>query len=259
AVLVTLVLAEHGLEALEEVLVRSAPGVVDAHRVVRGDRAVEEAPRLATGVLGAEPGKGRAHPPLLDDLVLQRDEIGARRNRSEHWPVILPAMPPAHETLPRGRSPFAAAFLSLLFPGLGHAYLGAFRRGLGYATPPLLIGALIAGFAVRMTTFDLAGLAVQSWFLIFVFVANLVALVYRANAIFDSWSIARRLNSPTSTPRSASVRQAGLASVARLAAVLVVMSGVHVAVARYDMILSGTVSCIFGSDAKDCGPTASQN
>jgi hypothetical protein len=36
-------------------------------------------------------------------------------------------MPPAHESLPRGRSPFAAAFLSLLFPGLGHAYLGAYR------------------------------------------------------------------------------------------------------------------------------------
>src|SRR5215207_6345777 len=81
------------------------------------------------------------------------------------WPVILPAMPPAHETLPRGRSPFAAAFLSLLFPGLGHAYLGAYRRGLGFTAPPLLAAALVAGFGVRMTQFDLAGLAVQSWFL----------------------------------------------------------------------------------------------
>ena len=102
-------------------------------------------------------------------------------------------MQPAHETLPRGRSPFAAAFLSLVFPGLGHVYLGAYRRGLGFAAPPLLAAALVAGFAVRMTAFDLAGLAVQSWFQIAVFVGNLVALVYRAAAIVDAWSIARML------------------------------------------------------------------
>ena len=103
-------------------------------------------------------------------------------------------MQPGHETLPRGRSPFVAAFLSLVFPGLGHAYLGAYRRGLGFAAAPLLLAALIAGFAVRMTLFDLGGLAVQSWFQIAVFVGNLVALVYRAYAIVDSWSIARALS-----------------------------------------------------------------
>ena len=39
AVLPALVLAEHRVEAAEDVLVRAAPGVVDAHRVVGGDRA----------------------------------------------------------------------------------------------------------------------------------------------------------------------------------------------------------------------------
>src|SRR5947209_5438845 len=91
--------------------------------------------------------------------------VGTGRNMGR---VILPAMQPAHETLPRGRSPFAAAFLSLVFPGLGHVYLGAYRRALGFAAPPFLIAALIAGFAVRMSAFDLAGLAVQSWFQILV-------------------------------------------------------------------------------------------
>jgi LCP family protein required for cell wall assembly len=165
-------------------------------------------------------------------------------------------MPPAHETLPRGRSPFAAAFLSLLFPGLGHAYLGAYRRGLGFAAPPLLAGALIAGFAVRMTEFDLAGLAIQSWFLIFVFVANIVALVYRAVAIVDAWSIARMVGgrSGIAVP---SARQAGLLSVASLGAVLLVMSAIHVAVARYDVLLATTADCIFDPEQANCSPEAS--
>jgi hypothetical protein len=54
-------------------------------------------------------------------------------------------MVPVHEVQRRGRSGFVAAFLSLLFPGLGHAYLGAYRRGLEFAAPPILLGALIAG------------------------------------------------------------------------------------------------------------------
>ncbi len=166
-------------------------------------------------------------------------------------------MQPAHETRLRGRSPFAAAFLSLIFPGLGHAYLGAYRRGLGFAAPPLLLAALVAGFAVRMTAFELAGLAIQGWFQILVFVANLVALVYRAAAIFDAWSIARALNGGTALPTSQAARTAGIISTAGLAAVLLIMSGVHVAVARYDLLLSGTATCIFDPEAKGCDATAS--
>jgi LCP family protein required for cell wall assembly len=168
-------------------------------------------------------------------------------------------MPPAHEMLPRGRSPFAAAFLSLLFPGLGHAYLGAYRRGLGFAAPPLLAGALVAGFAVRMDAVQLAGLAIQSWFLIFVFVANIVALVYRAVAIVDAWSIARMLDGRTAVAGvpgggASAARQAGLLSVASLAAVLLVMTGIHVAVARYDVLLATTADCIFDPDQAKCAP-----
>jgi LCP family protein required for cell wall assembly len=163
-------------------------------------------------------------------------------------------MQPAHVTLPRGRSPFAAAFLSLVFPGLGHAYLGAYRRGLGFAAPPLLLGALIAGFAVRMTVFDLGGLAVQSWFQTAVFVGNLVALVYRAYAILDAWSIARAISGRPVRLTTAAMRQAGAVSIAGLAAVLLVMGGVHVAVARYDLLLTGTSNCIFNPDASGCAP-----
>ena len=157
-----------------------------------------------------------------------------------------------HETLPRGRSPFAAAFLSLLFPGLGHVYLGAYRRGLGFAAPPLLLAALAAGFAVRMTVFDLGGLAAQPWFQVAVFIGNLVLLAYRGYAIVDAWSIARALSGLPARSTRAALRQAGTVSVAGLAAVLLVMSGVHVAVARYDLLLQRTTHCIFDPDATDC-------
>lgn len=186
-----------------------------------------------------------------------------------------------HETRPRLRSGFVAAFLSLLFPGLGHAYLGAYRRGLGWAAPPFLLLALVAGFAVRLNMFDLAGLAVQSWFLSGVFLLNLVLLAYRAAAIVDAWWISRRMGSAwrpgasanpalTGGPRQPGGGRSGarlsgsglpfpaVLSVAGLAAVLLVMSVAHVAVARYDLVLAGTVNCIFSPGSGDCGPAASE-
>lgn len=165
-------------------------------------------------------------------------------------------MQAGHETLVRGRSPFAAAFLSLLFPGLGHAYLGALRRGLGIAAPLVLTAALLAGFAVRMDTFDLAGLAVQREFLVGLFIANLVLLVYRAWAIVDAWTIARAMGGPGVS--RAAARQAGIVSIAGLAAVLLVMSGAHVALARYNLLAAGTAACIFDPEADDCSPTATK-
>jgi LCP family protein required for cell wall assembly len=163
-----------------------------------------------------------------------------------------------HDTLPRGRSPFAAAFLSLLFPGLGHAYLGAYRRGLGFAAPVVLLAALAAGFAVRMSVFDLAGLAAQPWFQIATFVGNLGLLAYRGYAIVDAWTIGRALSGKPAGSTSAAARQAGLLSVAGLGAVLLVMSGVHVAVARYDILLQTTTNCIFNPDADNCTAAESE-
>lgn len=166
-------------------------------------------------------------------------------------------MVPAHELSSRGRSGFVAAFLSLLFPGLGHAYLGAYRRGLGFAAPPLLIGALVAGIIVRMSTVDLVGMAVQGWFLTTLFVANLVALAYRAAAIIDAWAIARAIGSERSrAPRSWLLSTGGL-SLGGLVAVLLVMSLAHVAVAHYDLLLAGTEDCVFNAGAAGCGPAGS--
>jgi LCP family protein required for cell wall assembly len=161
-----------------------------------------------------------------------------------------------HEMTPRRRSGFVAAFLSLLFPGLGHAYLGAYRRGLGWAAPPFLLAALVAGFAVRLNVFDLAGLAVQTWFLSGIFIVNLVTLAYRAAAIVDAWAIARRLEPRPSGRRGSGVGAMSIVSLAGLAGVLLVMSIAHVAVARYDLLLSGTFECVFG-DSTGCTPDQS--
>ena len=78
-VLVALVLAEHRVEALVQVLVRATPGVVDAHRVVGGDRPVEEAPARAAGVLRAQARERPSLPPCASDLVLLGDEDRASR------------------------------------------------------------------------------------------------------------------------------------------------------------------------------------
>ena len=174
-------------------------------------------------------------------------------------PGILPAMLPAHESTPRGRSGFVAAFLSLLFPGLGHLYLGAYRRGLGFAAPPILLGALALGFIVRMDPVSLAGVAVQTWFLIGLFVVNLIAFAYRAAAIVDAWSIAQAVGRGLPSGSPSQVRTNGALSIAGLVAVILVMSGAHLAVARFDLIVAGTAACVFDPGATNCngGPGSS--
>src|SRR4026207_99681 len=81
---VPLVLAEQRVEALEQVLVRATPGVMDAHRVVGGDRPVEEAPARPTGVLRPQPGERPTLTPRLEQLVFLGDQIGLRGDGSEH-------------------------------------------------------------------------------------------------------------------------------------------------------------------------------
>jgi len=179
--------------------------------------------------------------------------------------LSYPAMQAGHVSPARAgrhrRSAFTAAFLSLVFPGLGQAYLGAYRRALGWAAPPLLLGSLAAGFAVQMGLSELAGIAFQAWFPPGVFAANLVLLAYRGASIFDAWLIARAIDAaPT---RGASVgsltlaRTAGIVSIAGLAAVVLVMSVAHVAVARYDLLLATTADCIFNPEA-DCDGTETE-
>jgi hypothetical protein len=95
---------------------------------------------------------------------------------------------------PRTRSAFAAAFLSLLFPGLGHAYSGAWSRALGFAAVPLLAMALVGGILLRVDRFELLGFVIQPEVLYALFGVNVLLLIYRVIAAVDAWQVARFLN-----------------------------------------------------------------
>ncbi len=172
-------------------------------------------------------------------------------------------MPEPQDARPRGRSPFAAAFLSLIVPGLGHLYAGAPGRALGFAAAPVLLVALIAGVVLRLDRLELVGLVFSPFLLSSVFALNVLALLYRLVAIIDAFRVAEYLNAVGSAgdgrygpPRS---RRHPL-SLAGLLAVILVMTGSHVVVARYDMLALDLLDsgCIFIGDqrASECGVDA---
>ena len=156
---------------------------------------------------------------------------------------------------PRPKSAFAAAFLSLLFPGLGHAYAGAWTRALGFAAAPILAVALGAGLFLRLDTSDLIGLVVNPFVLTSVFVLNLLLLAYRIIAIVDAYRVTEYVNAHGyGSGRGAGRRRRDPVSIAGLLAVVLIMSGTHVAVARFDLLALDILQsgCIFiGNSAVD--------
>lgn len=154
------------------------------------------------------------------------------------------------ESRPRARSPFVAAVLSLFFPGLGHAYAGAYQRALGFAAPPILVGALAAGILLRMNATDLISFVLTPWVIPGVFVLNLLILVYRLVAIIDAYRVTAFLNAFAVSGGGRLGRPRLVfnpVSVAGLLAVILVMSGGHVVVARYDLLANSVLTdpCIF--------------
>src|SRR5262249_27075877 len=116
AVLVAQLVAGHGVVALVNVLVGAAPGVVDAHRVVGGDPAVEEGPLRLAAVLLAEALEGLGALPEGEDGALQGREVYLRvyllerhvRNLAGRWQsgylIIGPPWPA--DVRRRGRDPW---------------------------------------------------------------------------------------------------------------------------------------------------------
>ncbi len=156
---------------------------------------------------------------------------------------------------PRTRSAFAAAFLSLLFPGLGHAYAGAYMRALGFAAAPLLVIAFGTGIVLRMDRGELLGMVASQGALIAIFVANIAALVYRIVAAVDAWQVARFLNAAdaSGTGRLGRARMpVHPLSIAGLLAVVLVMGAGHLAIARYNVLALDLVNCVFTEDEANC-------
>jgi LCP family protein required for cell wall assembly len=154
---------------------------------------------------------------------------------------------------PRARSPFVAAVLSFI-PGLGHLYAGAYQRALGFATAPILVLALVAGFGIRANPGDWIGLLLTPWFLPSFFVFNLVALIYRIVAIVDAYRVTVYLNAVDASGGGRLGRPRLVfnpVSIAGLLAVLLVMAGGHAVLARYDLIALDALSdkCVFIGDS----------
>jgi LCP family protein required for cell wall assembly len=146
----------------------------------------------------------------------------------------------------RARSAFTAAFLSLLFPGLGHAYAGAWYRALGFAAAPFLLLALGLGIVATYRV-ELVGVVLQPAMLIAILVGNAVALLYRVVAAVDAYRVVLFLNRWDEGAGRLGPSRSVLApiSVAGLLGVLLVMGGAHAAVAYYDLQALDLVQGIF--------------
>lgn len=149
--------------------------------------------------------------------------------------------------LPRRRSAFASAFLSLLFPGLGHAYAGAWGRAVAFSAAPILAIALAAGLALRLRL-ELLGIVLQPIVLVLILVLDVALLLYRVAAAIDAHRTAVLLNAEDGGARPGrGGARVGLPSLLGLFAVLVVMTGGHAAVAYYDLQAADLVNCVFDS------------
>lgn len=148
---------------------------------------------------------------------------------------------------PRSRSAFAAAFLSILFPGLGHAYAGAWWRALAFAAVPFLGLALVGGIVLRSDKAQLAGMVASSSFLTALLVLNAIAFIYRLVAAVDAWQVARFLNTVDASG-GGRLGRARLPlnplSVGGLLAVALVMGGGHLAVAHYNSMALDALNCL---------------
>ena len=171
--------------------------------------------------------------------------------------------PSRSQRAPRTRSAFGAAFLSLIFPGLGHAYAGAWARALGFAALPLLAIAAGAGIALGSDKFKLIATFANPDVLNGVLVVNILAFLYRAAAAVDAWNVARFLNQADASGdgRLGRARSAvNPLSVAGLLAIVLVMLGAHLAIWRYDALALSFVNCV-NPDTADtsCDPASASD
>ena len=156
----------------------------------------------------------------------------------------------------RARSAFTAAFLSLLFPGLGHAYARAWYRAVAFAAAPFLLLALLAG-ATLSYRLEILGVALQPPMLLAILVGNVVAYLYRIAAAVDAYRVVRYLNRVADGgagrlgPARASLAPISLAG---LLSIILVMGGAHAAVAYYDLQALTAIQNIF--NPTDTGATA---
>jgi LCP family protein required for cell wall assembly len=136
-------------------------------------------------------------------------------------------------------------------------------RALAFAAGPILVLALAAGMVLRVDHIALLGFLIDPTVIDALFVINLAVLIYRLVAIVDAYRVAEYLNLVTVSDdgQPGRVRLGrNPVSLAGLLAVVLVMTGSHVVVARYDILARGVLDsgCIFvGDPTKTCALDAS--
>ncbi|MFL5679499.1 MAG: LCP family protein [Chloroflexota bacterium] len=149
------------------------------------------------------------------------------------------------------RSAFAAGVFSAVFPGLGQLYAGRPRRALAWAVIPLLIVVALAGLAVAATRGGLP-IAVLAQLagpqaLMAALVGNGALFLYRAAAIVDAYRVAGQPPG-RGRGRAYGTSSPSAASLIGLAALLMVVSLGHIAVARLNLAAYGTITGLGGGD-----------
>ncbi len=154
------------------------------------------------------------------------------------------------EPRPRARSAFAAAFLSLIFPGLGHAYARAWYRAVGFAAAPLFLIALLAGTYLSTDKAELVGVALQPPVLIGIMVGNVVAYLYRIVAAVDAYRVVAYLNRVAEGSRRSGPARLRLTpiSLTGLLVTVLAMGLAHVYVAQWDLVGLSVADLFSGGD-----------
>lgn len=137
------------------------------------------------------------------------------------------------------RSAFAAAFLSFLFPGLGHLYLGRWLRALLWAALPILALAALGGLMVSPERSDYVALLADPDVLLGALVLIVIDLFYRLFALLDAYRLASDPTVGSSATR--------LLSTAGLVAIIVALLGTHVAVAQPIFLVTDTFNALADS------------
>jgi len=148
----------------------------------------------------------------------------------------------SRDPAPIRRSAALAAALSFVFPGLGHGWVGAWRRGVLFALPPLTL----LGFALGTMLFEgrarAFGLLLQPEVLIGLVIVNALTLVYRVGVILDAYLLARRRWPVT----GGQARRMGTAVV--LGALLVATLGMHAGAGYVSLKTYDTITTVFAPD-----------